>query len=377
MPLSPMDDYLCHQIPEPVDTVYTSDRNFYDRYYFNLYGPGDELFLVTGLGQYPNLGVTDAFVSIAHDDVQTTVRASRELGSDRLDTSVGPLRFEVVEGLRSLRVVCEPNEWGVAFDVRFDASTEALAEPKTITHAGTRITQDTFRFAQVGTWAGTLEVAGRTYDVTPGMWRGARDHSWGVRPVGEPEPKGIRAKVDPTGSLGFLHNWLPVQFDDSMIKITIDNDHAGRRMQEEAVVVWGLGDDRPNEHLGRPEIDIEYHPGTREVREGTVWFSGDGAPDLRITATPLRTVYLKAGSGYHWQPDWGHGVWQGPDPVVQGLVVPVGAPTERGELAWLNETLCRFECSDGRVGTGMWENLCQGLYLPAGFDRPDAVSGGA
>ena len=83
MPLSRLDEYLTHQFPEPVDTVSTPDRNFYDRYYFNLHGPGDELFLVAGLGQYPNLGVTDAFVTVAHDDVQTTVRASRELGSDR------------------------------------------------------------------------------------------------------------------------------------------------------------------------------------------------------------------------------------------------------------------------------------------------------
>jgi hypothetical protein len=170
MPLSRLDEYLTHQFPEPIDTVYTADRNFYDRYYFNLHGPGDELFLVAGLGQYPNLGVTDAFVTVAHDDVQTTVRASRELGSDRLDTGVGPLRVEVIEGLRSLRLVCEPNEWGVAYDLRFDATTEALAEPKTISRAGTRVTQDTFRYAQVGAWSGTLEVRARptTSRTTPG-----------------------------------------------------------------------------------------------------------------------------------------------------------------------------------------------------------------
>ena len=374
MPLSRLDEYLTHQFPEPIDTVYTADRNFYDRYYFNLHGPGDELFLVAGLGQYPNLGVTDAFVTVAHDDVQTTVRASRELGSDRLDTGVGPLRVEVIEGLRSLRLVCEPNEWGVAYDLRFDATTEALAEPKTISRAGTRVTQDTFRYAQVGAWSGTLEVSGTTHDVTPDTWRGARDRSWGIRPIGEPEPKGIQAKFDPSGSMGFLHNWLPIQFDDHMIKITIDNDHAGRRVQEEAMLLWSLGSDRPDEHLGRPEIDIEYHPGTREVRQGTIWFSGDGASPLRITATPLRTVYLKSGSGYHWDGAWGHGVWQGAETKVEGLVDPIGAPTERHHLAWLNETLSRFETNDGRVGHGMWENLCMGLYLPAGFDRPDAVA---
>ena len=39
-----------------------------------------ELFLVAGLGQYPNLGVTDALVSISHGTHQYTVRASRDEG---------------------------------------------------------------------------------------------------------------------------------------------------------------------------------------------------------------------------------------------------------------------------------------------------------
>ena len=93
MPLSPMDDYLAHQTTDTFDRVFTSDRNFFDRYYFNLHPSSDELFMVTGIGQYPNLGVTDAFVCISHGDTQYTVRASRELGSDRMDTQVGPYRL--------------------------------------------------------------------------------------------------------------------------------------------------------------------------------------------------------------------------------------------------------------------------------------------
>ena len=98
MPISPADDLLAHQTAETFDSVFTSDRNFYDRYYFNMHPSSDELFLVTGMGQYPNLGVTDAFVSISHRDTLYVVRASRELGANRLDTSVGPFRVEVVEG---------------------------------------------------------------------------------------------------------------------------------------------------------------------------------------------------------------------------------------------------------------------------------------
>ena len=105
-----------------------------------------------------------------------------------------------------------------------------------------------------------------------------------------------------------------------------------------------------------------------------MWFSGDGASDLRITATPLRTVYLKSGSGYLYDGTWGHGVWQGAAPKVEGLVDPVGAPAERLHLAWLNETLCRYETNDGQVGYGMFENLCRGLYLPFGFTSAEAVA---
>jgi hypothetical protein len=54
--------------------------------------------LIVGLGQYPNLGVTDAFALARHGDTHRVVRASRELGADRMDTAVGPLRVEVIEG---------------------------------------------------------------------------------------------------------------------------------------------------------------------------------------------------------------------------------------------------------------------------------------
>jgi hypothetical protein len=79
MPLSPFDEYLAHQTPDTFDHVYTSDRNFYDRYYFNMHSSSDELFVIIGLGQYPNLGVTDAFITVSIGQEQHTVRASREL----------------------------------------------------------------------------------------------------------------------------------------------------------------------------------------------------------------------------------------------------------------------------------------------------------
>jgi hypothetical protein len=48
--ISSWDDFPVHQTPQPVRFVATSDRNFYDRYYFNLHASSDELFAVIGLG---------------------------------------------------------------------------------------------------------------------------------------------------------------------------------------------------------------------------------------------------------------------------------------------------------------------------------------
>ena len=124
--LSPLDDYPVHQISEPMRHVGTSDRNFYDRYYFNIHGAAgvhgspDELFAVIGLGQYPNLSVADAFVSVLWGGDHRVVRSSRTLGADRMDASVGPIKVEVRKGLEQVRVVVEPNEWGIELDAVYD-----------------------------------------------------------------------------------------------------------------------------------------------------------------------------------------------------------------------------------------------------------------
>jgi hypothetical protein len=371
MPLSPLDDLLAHQTTETFDRVFTSDRNFYDRYYFNLHASSDELFLVAGMGQYPNLGVADAFVAISHRDTQHVVRASRELGANRLDTKVGPFSVEVLEGLRKLRLRLEPNQWGVAFDVVFEGVVEAIEEPKQQMRQFNRLTMDTSRFAQVGGYTGTLEVGGQRYRVSPDRWRGVRDHSWGVRPVGEPEAPGIRVKAQ--RSEGFFHHWIPMQFDDFLIKVFFEEDADGRRLIEESQKIHKLGTGRPPEPMGTPRHELSFQSGTRELSKAVIRFEHPSGKDVWVTNTPLRTVYLAAGSGYMPSPDWGHGMYKG-ELVVEGLTYDVADPAVRRRYSSLNETLCRFDLSTGEVGFGMHENLCLGVYRPYGFLTPEAVA---
>lgn len=42
--LGPADDFLIHQTAEPVRYVATSDRRFYDRYFFTGHACSDKLF---------------------------------------------------------------------------------------------------------------------------------------------------------------------------------------------------------------------------------------------------------------------------------------------------------------------------------------------
>ena len=79
MTLSPLDDYPVHQIPEVMRHVGTSDRNFYDRYFFNGYSPDGSEFVAAAFGVYPALNVADAHVSVIRDGVQRCFHASSSI----------------------------------------------------------------------------------------------------------------------------------------------------------------------------------------------------------------------------------------------------------------------------------------------------------
>lgn len=358
--LSPLDDYPVHQVAEPVRNVATSDRNFYDRYYFNMHHCSDELFLVAGMGQYPNLGVQDAFVVVLHEGMQRVVRASRELGADRMDTTVGPIRIEVIEGLKRLRVVCEPNEWGIELDATFEGAMPAHQEPRHYRRQHGRVTFDTMRMAQTGCWTGRLKVLERTFELTPDRWWGTRDRSWGVRPVGEPEPAGIAASREPSG---FFWNYAPMQFPDYSILYIVQEEPDGTRLIEEAVRVHPEGSGRSPEPLGHPRHDLEFAPGTRTITRATLHFEEPGGGELAVGVEPLLPMYLGMGTGYGMEADWRHGMYQGPL-MVQGVTYD----TAKDRMWGLVDSVARFETENGDVGFGLWEYAVFGPHRRYGFE---------
>jgi hypothetical protein len=367
MTLSPLDDYPVHQAALPIRHPATSDRNFYDRYYFNCHAGTDELMLIIGLGQYPNLGVTDAFALARHGDTHRVVRASRELGADRMDTSVGPFRVDIIEGLRKLRVVLEPSEHGLDFDLTWDGVIPAQAEPRHFIRQQERVIFDSVRLAQTGRWTGYVHSGGEHFTVTPDRWQGSRDRSWGVRPVGESEPPGIQAR----NPAQFYWMYAPMQFDEFSILTIIQEDATGNRVLEEAVRVWPDSGGRPPQQLGRPEYRPQYAPGTREVRTATISFSPPGGAPVEVTVRPVHPVSLMVGTGYGLEPDWKHGMYQGPDVVVQGVCYDLSSPPDAARMWGMIDSVAAFECTENGTtitGSGLFEYWPFGPHEPTGLD---------
>jgi hypothetical protein len=353
--LTKADDYPIHQTPEPI--AYTgSDRNFYDRYFFNGYTMGGETYFTAALGVYPNLDVMDAAFAVVHDGVEHSVLSSRRLGLERMDTHVGPIRVEVIEPLRSLRVVLEPNEHGVAADLRFDARARVIEEPHFLLRSGTRVVMDLTRLTQHGAWTGWIEVGGDRIELEPARFLGARDRSWGIRPVGEQPPAGAM-----TTPPQFYWLWAPINFDDGALLFDV-NEYADGSAWHRNAVWTDLGDADPVPYAGSRQR-LEFRSGTRHAKRAEVLLRPEQGPEQRLELEPLWNFYMM-GIGYT-HPEWGHGRFRG-ELVTGGERIEIASVDEQRLEFQHVQAFCRARLGN-REGAGILEQLIIGPHEPSGF----------
>ena len=62
--LNKLDDYPIHQTPEPIAHAATSDRNVYDRTWFNGYSGDGSYYFGIGMAIYPHRGILDCAFSV-------------------------------------------------------------------------------------------------------------------------------------------------------------------------------------------------------------------------------------------------------------------------------------------------------------------------
>ena len=244
--LGPLDEFPVHQLPRPIAWPGSSDRNFYDRSYFNAHDRTGNIFFISGIGYYPNLGVKDAFVLIRRGDTQTAVHLSDSIDQDRLNQNVNGYRIEVSEPLRKLRLILDETE-GIAADLTWEGLFDVVQEQPHILRSGNRVTLNAQRFAQLGSWSGRIAIDGQEIAVDPATWIGSRDRSWGIRPIGEPEPAG-RPADPPFEGMWWLY--VPMAFDDFAVVLIIQEEPNGFRSLNDCTRIWRDG---RVEQIGTPE----------------------------------------------------------------------------------------------------------------------------
>ena len=358
--LTKADDFPVHQLPEPIATSGT-DRNFYDRYFFNGYTLDGHIFFALALGVYPHLNVMDAAFSVIEGGMQHNLRASRCLNSERLDTRVGPISVSVIEPLERLKIEVSDNPYGIKAELVFSARARPVEEPRFTFRQGPRTLLDYTRLTQNGAYEGHIDIRGARIDVDPAMVLGTRDRSWGVRPIGLSDPQGTAPPKPPQ----FYWLWAPLNFPDFFMLYHNNADEAGKSWNT-ASVVGGLGD-AALVHMARCTARIAYKSGTRHAKACLIDTVDPDGKEWRAELTPRFNFYM-SGIGYT-HPEWGHGHYKGENAL--------GYDTY--ELAKIDETVPLYWHVQAfstarlhgpgieRVGAGVLEQLVVGAHAPSGF----------
>ena len=372
----PLDEFPIHQTAASLRHMTTSDRNFYDRYYLNAHDRTGDVFCVAGLGVYPNLGVTDAFVTIRRGNRQWAVRASDPLdapGLERLRPGVGPIRLEIIEPLEKIRLICDGVSGGddgdmPACDMTFEGSFPAVMEQPHLMRSGARPIIQAARFAQVGTWTGTLSVGGETYDVSDDTWVGTRDRSWGIRPSGEPDPADRWSADEPIE--GFWWMYMPMRFEEFALILIVQELPDGFRTLNDATRIFPDG---RREQLGWPEIEIDYASGTRHPIGARIHLRPASSEPFTVEIETLGFLPLNVGAGYTGDPDWNHGQWKGRD-WVDRSVFDLDDPMIAGRIPFsVVEHVGHARIGDAE-GWGLFEHGTFGRHDPSGFADWDSVA---
>lgn len=363
--LTPADDYPLHQTPDPIAFSGT-DRNFYDRFFFNGYCQQDNIFFAMAMGLYPQLNIMDASFSLVVDKQQYNLRASKEMAMDRLDLTVGPISVELVKPLQCSKITIAANDYGLSGSLEAVASHAPLEEPRFTRRNGSRTFMDYTRLTQNITWQGEIRHQGQTITVTPERFKGTRDRSWGIRPIGIADPQPPVPAVDQQ----FYWLWMPCNLKDHGFFLHSNDDASGTAWNRRAALLANAGAAKlPWDQV---KIESKYIPGTRRIALVNADMFAEGAQDARVEIVANELRFYMQGIGY-MHPEWRHGLHHGPLAIAFDVLDQRQAEKDlkAGVLHNLHiqsHSQVQLSCQGERLnGEGVIEQLFIGPHKPSGF----------
>ncbi len=396
--LSKFDDYPIHQTPDPVAHPATTDKDFYERYWFNGYSRQGDFYLGIGAARYPHLGLQDCGISVVHDGVQHAFHASARAGGEPSDMRIGPFDLQITEPMRSCRVTLEANETDFACELTFEGRTANVEEPRHHLGGGIRRIMDTTRFTQLGCWSGWLAFGGKRLELDRQQVWGTKDRSWGTRPLAGGDTRGAPAERR-TGGIFFL--WAPLHFDDVCLHYQLFDDHLGRSLFQVGARLPTYGspaelpgvEDPAVEHMRSLEHSVTFSPDSRMIDSATLAMTslgtaGDAVGDAatgadgaaagrhEVKLRPLFAFRMK-GIGYS-HPTWSHGRWHDELAMASeswALDSVDETAYENQHVQHLTRAVYTDPSGNERHGIGVLEQNILGPYAPyglTGFIEPPA-----
>jgi hypothetical protein len=397
-PLTPYDEFPVHQAPYPVSYVPSTDYAWDEGYFYGAYSADEQVLLLTGMRINPNADIIGAHLGVNVRGRQRTVRISREWRKHWY-TQAGPLRYDVIEPYRNIRLVLEPNESGLSLDLNWLGLGPAHLSGHHVATVRGRRTTDQTRYNQVGVARGWIEVGGERFEVTPEAWGACRDHSWGIyeaRPPLVPDSKWLppRSVAGPQRALRFSMFFAAGEYSGHM---HLHEDEDGRQVATNDV--FGIpfegavdrGFDAPRLHFAEVKHEFEFAPGTRALNRGTLHLrdadGGNWKFDFEV-AWPAAPVIQ---AGYHlgsWRDGGTIATYHGPqDPYLEWDEFDFSKQPAQHTLYGQTEPrsvygvehVARIRLTDprGRALTGQAEIevFLNGRYAPYGFKAQEAKGG--
>lgn len=304
--LSPQDDLIGHQLPTTFDHVGNSDPSWMERLWYTGHPRSGELIFDVGLGFHPNRNVMDAFAGVAIEGKQYNFRVSRRLRPDPLKTELGPLKFEVLQGLAHHRLSLAPNDSGLSFELNFLGGLNAHEEEPHFRRRDGRVTEHMMRVQQLGRYEGWIKHRGRKIDVAADTWCGQRDHSWGIRA----EMRSDESHPPLTYYPPFFYAWTTAQFANRGLHIFIKERAPGNIIYLSGEEVFTRGTRVSSKHrLVGVAHEVQWHddPLGQTVKSAELKLSFASGQSRVVTLRTFPVRYFLKGGLYGGLNGWFHG----------------------------------------------------------------------
>lgn len=362
-PLLAADEEFTHQVVETFATVGQSDPAWTEKVCGMAAAKDGTLQITFGFGKYTNRNVVDAYAGISRGLEQWVVRGSRALSSDPETVNVGPIVYEIIEPLKSVRISLAANDQQpIAFDIVFQSVAACVVEDREDRRDmhGFRKATDQIRYHQTGVVSGWLEVDGERHSIDEDSWISTRDKSWGIRPsVGIPASDGepdYHRQIPQA-----LAIWNPILFQrDDGSRYAFHHYYllfSGPGFTQQRVQ-GGIEDQQgKTDAVIDMTPSLQFDPASKRLQGGSFGFAMASGEQRVMTFSKLSETGFYMGAGhYHGGDGHYHGSWRGELHIDGDYVIDASKPEVIERYHQFRDCMIRVE---DPVGGGIGYGNCQ------------------